>query len=264
MRVALVVSTFERPDALARVLASVAAQSRRPDELVVADDGSGGDTARLVDAHAATAPYRVRHAWQPHRGFRVARARNAAAALTGADYLVFVDGDMVLDPQFLADHVGAARSGCWVQGCRLPLPADATTAVLAGASPAARRTALDWRHRLQARRVPAAARALSRVAPALLAVKACNQGLWRRDFVAVNGYDEEYVGWGSEDKDLCARLRMAGIRARGLLCGGLAWHLHHPPAARSDATRNAARLAAVLAAGKARCETGLDRHPATG
>jgi GT2 family glycosyltransferase len=107
-------------------------------------------------------------------------------------------------------------------------------------------------------------RVLARLAPALLAIKACNQGIWRRDFAAVNGYDEEYVGWGSEDKDLCARLGIAGVRARGLLFGALAWHLHHPPAPRSAAARNAARLAAVRAGGPARCETGLDRHLTTG
>jgi glycosyltransferase involved in cell wall biosynthesis len=264
VRVALIVSTFDRPDALARVLASVARQRRTPDELVVADDGSGEATARLVRSHAAAAPYPVRHAWQPQAGFRVARARNAAVARTNAEYLLFVDGDMVLDPAFVADHVRAARSGAWVQGCRLPLSAAATAAVIGGAVPDTQRRHLDWRHRLQARRLPAASRMLTRLAPALLAVKACNQGLWRRDFAAVNGYDEEYVGWGSEDKDLCARLGIAGIRARGLLFGALAWHLHHPPAPRSEAARNAARLAAVRAAGAARCESGLDRHPATG
>lgn len=264
MRVALVVSTFDRPAALARLLASVAAQSRAPDELVVADDGSDEATARLVRAHAAAAAHPVRHAWQPHEGFRVARARNAAVARTSAEYLVFVDGDMVLDPEFLADHVEAARPRHWVQGCRLPLPADATTAVLAGSAPGAHRAALDWRHRLQARRAPAAARALVALAPALLAVKACNQGVWRRDFAGVNGFDEAYVGWGSEDKDLCARLRMAGVRPRGLLFAALAWHLHHPPASRAAAARNSARLAAAESARKPRCEAGLDRHPATG
>lgn len=264
MRVALIVTTFERPDALARVLASVAAQRRPPDELVVADDGSGPETARLVGTHAAAAAYRVRHAWQPHAGFRVARARNAAVARTTADYLVFVDGDMVLDEEFLRDHVRSARPGTWVQGCRLPLPADATAEVLAGAPLPPPRAALDWRRRLQARRLPSVARALARLAPALLAVKACNQAVWRADFVAVNGFDEDYVGWGSEDKDLGARLGFAGIRSRGLLFGGLAWHLHHPPAARTGAARNAARLAAAGSARNARCESGLDRHPATG
>jgi glycosyltransferase involved in cell wall biosynthesis len=264
VRVALIVSTFDRPDALARVLASVAAQRRVPDELVIADDGSGDATARLVRSHAVTAPYAVRHAWQPQAGFRVARARNAAVARTAAEYLVFADGDMVLDPEFVADHVRAARPGAWIQGCRLPLSSVATAAVIAGAVPEAQRRHLDWRHRLQARRLPTVSRMLARLAPALLAIKACNQGLWRRDFAAVNGYDEAYVGWGSEDKDLCTRLGIAGIRSRGLLFGALAWHLHHPHASRSEAARNAARLAGVRAAGAARCETGLDRHPATG
>jgi hypothetical protein len=135
--------------------------------------------------------------------------------------------------------------------------------VLAGDVPDAHRDALDLRHRLQARRRPALARALAPLAPWLLAVKACNQGIWRADLVAANGYDETIAGWGAEDKELCARLGHAGIAARGLLGGALAWHLHHPPAPRDAAGRNRARLAATLASRRTRCDTGLDRHPAT-
>jgi glycosyltransferase involved in cell wall biosynthesis len=264
MRVALIVTTYERPDALARVLASVAGQSRPPDEVGIADDGSGPETAAVVRDHAARAAWPVHHAWQRHEGFRVAQARNAAVARTSADYLVLIDGDMVLDRDFLADHAAAARPGCWVQGCRLALSAAASASVLAGDEPSTHRPALDWRHRVQAVRRPAAARRLCSLAPALLAVKACNQGVWRCDFVAVNGYDEEFVGWGAEDKDLAARLANAGVRRRGLLFAALAWHLWHSPAARDAAARNAARYAAARATGRVRCKTGLDRHPATG
>lgn len=264
MRVALVVTTFERPDALARVLESVAAQSRPPDELAIADDGSGPATRALVAAHAARTGRPVVHAWHAHDGFRAGAARNRAIARVTSDYVVLIDGDMVLDREFVADHAAAATRGCWTQGCRLPLDAAATRAVLAGDAPERWRTSLDARHRLQGHRRPALARTLAPVAGALLAVKACNQGHWRADLQRVNGYDEELVGWGAEDKELCARLAHAGVRRRGLLCAALAWHLHHAPASRDRASHNLARLATTRAERRTRCVAGLDRHPANG
>jgi GT2 family glycosyltransferase len=135
--------------------------------------------------------------------------------------------------------------------------------VLGGDAPEFHRRALDLRHRLQAARRPALAHRLTRLAPVLLAVKACNQGVWRADFETVNGYDEAFVGWGAEDKDLCTRLGHAGVRRRGLLFAALAWHLWHAPAPRTEAARNAARHAASRTAGRVRCKTGLDRHPTT-
>ncbi len=125
-RCCLVVTTHERPDALARVLAGVASQQRPPDELIVADDGSGATTAAVVDRHAAAATYPVRHAWQPHEGFRAGRIRNVAIALTRCEYVVLLDGDMVVHPHFLADHIDLARRGYYSQGVRIQLDEGAT------------------------------------------------------------------------------------------------------------------------------------------
>ena len=260
MRVGLLVTTYERPDALARVLASVEAQTRPPDCVVVADDGSGPATAAVVAAFAARSRAPVRHAWQPHDGFRAGPARNRGLRELEADYALLVDGDMVLDREFVADHLRVARPGAWVQGCRLPLPPAASDAVLAGADPAGYANDLDLRHRCQAVRRPRLAAALAPVSHRLLAVKACNQGFWIRDLRRVNGYDERLVGWGAEDKELCARLVHAGVRPRGLLYGALAWHLHHPAAARDGLAANLERLGETRRSRRVRATAGLDRH----
>jgi glycosyltransferase involved in cell wall biosynthesis len=129
-RCGLVVTTHARADALARVLASVAAQTVPPDELLVAEDGMDAATAELVAAHARAAPCPVRHLRQPHAGFRAGRIRNAAIAASGCEYLVLLDGDMVVHTGFLADHRALARPGHWSQGVRLPLDERATQRVL--------------------------------------------------------------------------------------------------------------------------------------
>jgi glycosyltransferase involved in cell wall biosynthesis len=248
MRVTLAVTTYERPDALAAVLATVGAQGSAPDEVVVADDGSGDATRSVIERFAARMRYPVHHVRQEHAGFRVTRLRNLAIACAQGDYVVFVDGDMLLHPQFIADHRRHARPGFWTQGVRLRLTPEATTKAIASAHPP------------HAFRSPLGARAFRRIANTFVAVKSCNQGFWRKDLVAVNGFNEEMIGWGPEDKELCARLTHLGVARQTLCFGGLAWHLHHPPASRERRAANEAVLARTVTQGLTRCAHGLDAH----
>ncbi|MGD9599571.1 MAG: glycosyltransferase family 2 protein [Steroidobacteraceae bacterium] len=262
MRLSLVVTTYERPDALAAVLATVSAQRRVPDEIIVADDGSGAATRAAIDIFAARSRVPVAQVRQEHAGFRVARLRNLAIAASRGEYVVFIDGDMWLHPDFLADHAAAAKRGTFVQGMRIPLDAEATRAALAmppgrvgGGLPGARGL-----RRLYAARIPALARASLRAAGGFVATKSCNLAVWRDDLVAVNGFNEAFVGWGPEDKELVARLAHLGRRRRTLVFGGLAWHLHHPPVARDRRAVNEAILRETLASRAIRCEHGLNAH----
>jgi glycosyltransferase involved in cell wall biosynthesis len=258
----LVVTTFERPAALARVLASVAKQSRWPDEVIVADDGSRQATVDVVRTFELQARCPVRFVTQPHDGFQAGRIRNAAIASTGCDYVVLLDGDMVVHPRFIEDHVMHARSGCFSQGLRIPLDARATRIQLApGAGiPGPFSPGLGGLRRSYAFRSPAMSVLLRRTANGIVAIKSCNQGFWRSDLLAVNGFDEEMRGWGSEDKELCARLENAGIRRQTLLFAAIAFHLDHPPAPRSSATVNRALWQETVRSGRTRCEAGIDRH----
>jgi glycosyltransferase involved in cell wall biosynthesis len=120
-RCGLVVTTYARADALARVLESIAFQTEPPDELLIAEDDTDALTAGVVARHAARAAYPVRHLTQPHEGYRPARARNAAIAFSRSDFLVMIDGDMVLHQEFVADHRKLARPGYWTAAtCRDP------------------------------------------------------------------------------------------------------------------------------------------------
>jgi glycosyltransferase involved in cell wall biosynthesis len=261
-RIALAITSHERPEALAAVLQTVSRQRLPPDEIVIADDGSGPATRAAIDAFVARSRVPARCVSQPHEGFRVARLRNLAIAATRSEYLVFADGDMLLHPDFIADHAAAARPGHFTQGVRALADPGLTAALLREPrlpSPLERGLGLARRaYLLHAPALSAFSRSLGN---AFVAVKACNFAAWRADLVRVNGFDEEFAGWGPEDKELAARLGNAGVRRQTLLFGGIAVHLHHPPAARDAVPALRARLAATMRERRVRCERGLDGHP---
>jgi glycosyltransferase involved in cell wall biosynthesis len=266
--ISVIVTTYNRPDALRAVLAGLLAQRDRDIEVCVADDGSRDETRQLVEAVARDAPLPVRHVWQEDQGFRAGAARNRAAAGARGDYLLFLDGDCVPRPDFIAQHRALAEPGWMVAGNRILLAEDFTRRVLADALPIHGWSFDRWQvarregsinRTLPLRTLPlgplrkAAARRWQRV-------RTCNLEVWRRDFEAVNGFDEAYEGWGFEDSDLAVRLLNAGIRRKeGAFATGVL-HLWHRENDRRFEGDNLARLQQRIASGVTRSERGLDLH----
>ena len=116
--VALIINTYDQPDYLARILAGAARQTRLPDEVVLADDGSGAETRKLFTEWSAGKSFRCEHVWQKKEGFRRARILNEAIAVARSEYIVFLDGDTVPHGWFVADHGELASPGQFVQGHR--------------------------------------------------------------------------------------------------------------------------------------------------
>lgn len=267
MKVSLVVITYNWPQALLRVLESIAAQSRLPDEVIVTDDGSAAPTRLLIEQAAAQFPCRIAHVWQDDLGFRAARARNRGIAASRGAYVILLDGDMLLHRHFVADHVELARAGTFLQGGRLRAKELETTRLLVGGTPR-----FDWRldgefgaRREFQRRHALHARWLARIAGRRRGnVMSCNMSFWRTDLDRVNGFDERMEGYGSEDLELAARLRNAGVRQRQLKFAGLAIHLHHTTRAPVDpddlSMPNNRLLQETRKQLLLRCEHGLDQY----
>jgi glycosyltransferase involved in cell wall biosynthesis len=262
VRLALAINTYERPDSLAAVLDSVWRQRLPPDEIVVADDGSSPAARAIIDDLVARSPLPVRLVSQPHEGFRVARLRNLAIAATSAEYVVLVDGDMLLHPEFVADHLRHARHGFYTQGVRVRTDAILTAELLESPQdfPSPFDSGLGVLRRAYLLHSPLLAGATRRIANSFIAIKSCNQGFWREDLLKVNGFNEDMVGWGPEDKELCARIEHAGVRRQTLLFGGIACHLHHERESREFLPRNLAIFEETRRTRRVRCERGLDGH----
>lgn len=268
MKTAVIVTTYNRPDALAAALEGYFAQDRASFQLLIADDGSREDTRALVAAYAARAPFPLHHVWQEDRGFRAGAARNRALALTRSDYVIFSDGDCVPPPFFVSRHVALAEAGCFLAGNRVLLSAAFTAAVLGNRVPIHRWSTARWfaawlrrdvNRALPLVRLPGGA--FRRSAPARWeGVKTCNFSAWRADLVRANGFDERYSGWGLEDSDLVIRLLHSGVKHKSARFAAPVFHLWHRENDRSTLTENRSRLDEILASDRVAALEGLDRY----
>ena len=260
MDASLIVTTYNWPQALELTLRSVARQSHVPGEVIIADDGSGPDTAAVVAAWKRQMTIPVHHVWQEDRGFRLARSRNAALAVAQGEYIVLVDGDMVLHRRFIEDHLHCARPDCFIQGARPQLSAATTARMLAANSIAAGPLTRGLARRAYALRSPLLSRLTSRIKATLGGIQGCNQSFWRHHAITVNGYDERFEAWGPEDREFAARLLNIGVRRLYVRHRAIALHLHHATRAPIRGNPLDGLLRETLERRATRCERGVDMH----
>ena len=266
-RISLLVSTYNWPQALACVLEAIRHQTQHPLEVIVADDGSGDDTRTLLAQQARTFPVPLHHVWHPDAGFRAAAIRNRGIAQAQGEYIVQIDGDILLHPAALAAHARFAQRGSFVQGSRALLSAERTQSLLAGeAAEVGRRVATlgPWSRgvhgMLNAWYAPALSRWVRGSRDTVHRIRGCHIAFWRDDILRVNGYDESYEGWGREDSDLTLRLGHAGLMRRNLKFSAVAFHLWHPAAARDALDRNTHALETARLEQRVRARRGIAEH----
>jgi glycosyltransferase involved in cell wall biosynthesis len=260
LRITLIITTYNWPGALDLTLQSVARQSVAPAEIIVADDGSGPATRQVLTRWQERLKTPLIHMWQADEGFRLARSRNRAIAAARNEYLVIVDGDMILHRHFIADHARAARYGAFIQGVRLLTGPKAAGRMLEHGRLDLGFFAPDIKRRRHTVRSLLLSRLAFRERTGQRAIRGCNQAYWKSDLIRVNGFNEAFVGWGREDNEIAARLYNAGISRRNLKFQALAIHLHHPLRHAQVGERNDAILRSTIDEGKAWCPLGLSQH----
>jgi glycosyltransferase involved in cell wall biosynthesis len=269
MTTSVIVTTYNRPDALRAVLDGLAAQIDRDFEVLVADDGSRDDTRELVDAVRSQTPVAIRHVWQEDRGFRAGAVRNRATAQARGDYVIFLDGDCVPRPGFIERHRVLAEAGWMVAGNRILLAEMFTKSALEAKLPLHLWSDAQWRTARQRADI-------NRTLPLMYLplgplrklagsrwqrVRTCNLGVWRADLTRVNGFDEVFEGWGYEDSDLAVRLINSGVqRKEGAYATGVL-HLWHRENDRRAEGENWDRLQQRIRERATRAERGLDQYP---
>ena len=224
---AIVITTYNWPEALNLVLSSASIQRVMPSEIHIADDGSTGETARLIEVWNQQLPIPVSHHWQQDDGFRPNPVRNEAIANCSSDLVITLDGDMVMHPDFVADHLEFSKPGCFIQSRRVRLSESLTARALRDGKFEFSITTKGVRRRTQAIRNCMLARLTSSVDRSFRHIRGANMSIWRKDLIAVNGLNEDFVGWGFEDHELIARLYHSGLKRIYLRQAALAYHLEH-------------------------------------
>jgi glycosyltransferase involved in cell wall biosynthesis len=253
--ISVVVTTYNRPLALAACLNSLLAQHDQQFEIIVADDGSTTGTQHLIADFIKTSPIPIQHAFHADMGFRAGAIRNKAVAMSNGSYILFLDGDCVVLPNFISRHRRMAEPKYFVPGNRILLSESYTSLVLTHQIPLYQKSISFFiQQRLKGH--------LNRILPLLYIpfnflryqrpqnwqkAMTCNLGIWKQDFLCINGFDELFQGWGYEDSDLIIRLIHLGIKRKDGRFALPVLHLWHTQNDRSQHDANYNRLMGRLA-----------------
>lgn len=248
--ISVVVTTYNRSDALAQVLLGLAQQSDRDFEIIVADDGSTELHQDAVRTTALALGLSITHVWHPDVGFTASKVRNRGVSLARGAYIVLLDGDCIPETDFIAQHRRLMEKGCFVNGSRVLLSSAFTHAIVAGRENVIGRSKSFWLKRKLSGQASKLA-GLFRLPDMVFrkrrdfswnGIRSCNMAVWRADFERVNGFDESFVGWGHEDADFVLRLHNAGMIRKNGFCATEVYHLWHPESSRLQESANADRV----------------------
>ena len=227
MRVSLIIATYNWPESLILALRSIEKQTIVPEEVIIADDGSTAETKEIIDKFQKDSDLNIIHSWQEDNGFRVAKSRNKAIAKSCGNYIILIDGDIILHPKFVQDHVNNAKVGYFMQGSRVLLSQDITEQIIIS-----NRISFSFFSKgMKGRKNSIHSNFLSKIFSTkknyLRGIKTCNIAFFRQDFINVNGFNNEFEGWGREDSEFVVRLFNTGINRKNLRFNAIQYHLWH-------------------------------------
>ena len=227
MRVSLIITTYNWPEALYLILKSVESQTRCPDEIIIADDGSGNTTKECIDSFQRQSSTRIIHSWQEDKGFRVAQSRNKAIAKSSFDYIILIDGDVILHEKFIEDHLNHSEKGFFVQGPRVLLNKSSTKKIINNQNINISILTRGLRNRKNAFYSVFLSRIFLTRKNFLNGIKTCNLAFFKSDCIKVNGFNNDIEGWGREDSEFVVRLFNNMICRKNIHFNMIQFHLWH-------------------------------------
>lgn len=254
----LIITTYNWPDALELILLSVIKQSLFPDKVIIADDGSGEETKRLIDKFRCDFPVPIEHVWHEDTGFRLAEIRNKAINKADTDYIIQIDGDIILHKHFIKSHLQMARSGVFISGSRVWLSESLSEKIQKNKKVSINYFTKEISNRLNSIHNSFLMYLFSFYNKNIMKVRGCNMSFWKKDLIAINGYNEDMTGWGREDSEICARLINSKKLKKHIKFGAVQYHLYHKLSTRTELNRNHDILTKTISQKLTRCVNGLN------
>ena len=260
MRVSLIITTYNWPESLILVLKSVENQTIVPEEVVIADDGSTNETKEAIAKFQKDSEVNIIHSWQKDNGFRAARSRNKAIAKSSGDYVIFIDGDIILHPKFVQDHVNNAKVGYFIQGSRVLLSQGITEKIIIS-----KRISFSFFSKgLNSRKNTIHSNFLSKIFStnknSLRGTRCCNIAFFKQDCININGFNNEFEGWGREDSEFVVRLLNNGLNRKNIRFNAIQYHLWHKESDRTSLDYNNQLLQNSIENKLKVCKKGINKY----
>ncbi len=234
----LVTPTYNWPEALELLLLSARRQTHLPDEVIVADDGSTAETTELIKRFQKDFPVPLIHVRHEDKGNRKPAIMNKAIARASHDYIVEIDGDVIMHPEFIKDHLTMAEADTYLYGSRVSIQEEILAEVF-------RKKQIDFnwlsrgiKKRNRTLRIPLIADRAKRDPKKSSKLRGCNMSFWRADFIEVNGFNEDLSGWGIDDSELIQRMINNGVQGKRIKHRGIVYHIYHPEQDKSKVGSN--------------------------
>ncbi|WP_299899706.1 glycosyltransferase family 2 protein [uncultured Aquimarina sp.] len=258
--VALLISTYNWPDALNLVLKSVLKQSVLPTEVIIADDGSTEETKTLIDTYKNSFPVPLHHVWHEDNGFTKTLILNKAIARITSDYIVQIDGDIILHKHFIKDHLNASRDKMFLYGTRVTLTKEKSKRLLSAKKIDLTIFSSGLKKRMRMLYLPFVYKNRKPDEAISTKLRGANMSYWRKDAIAINGYNEDFLGWGFEDYDFGQRLTFMGIMPKRLKFAGICLHIYHKKAVLENPEKGNEIQNKTIAERITRCDNGIDKY----
>lgn len=248
MKICLIITTYNWPEALELSLKSIVRQTKQPDEVIIADDGSRKETRDLINSFKGKIK-NLRHAWHEDTGYQRAKIINKSIEMCESDFIVTTDQDCILDKNFILDYSLQAEKGFYVSGYRINMRESVTKKLVKGKR---LHNFLEtffetkWNIKHQVRAQFMWNRTTRYISGSSNGTYGCNMGFFKEDVIAINGYNEDFIGWGPEDSEMTQRLMNNGIGWKRVYYSAILYHMHHPVLCRKNADFNIMLLKKAL------------------
>jgi glycosyltransferase involved in cell wall biosynthesis len=260
MKTALLISTYNWPEALELVLKSLQNQTVKPDEVLIADDGSTHETKSLIEVFTQQNDLLIKHIWHKDGGFRKSIILNKAISKTDCDYIIQLDGDCVMHSNFIEDHITNAKQKQYLFGSRVNIQQRYLTELFSKknidfgvfSSGIKKRT-----RNIHSSILGSFYKPTNELSEKL---RGCNVSFWRADFIKINGYNEDMIGWGREDSEMVVRLLNNGIVGKRLRYMAIIYHIWHYEKSRERYNINDEIQRTAIREKLRRCKNGIDKY----
>ncbi|TGV03065.1 glycosyltransferase [Flavivirga rizhaonensis] len=261
MKSALVITTYNWPEALELVLKSVKNQKVLPTEVIVADDGSKEETKHLIEGFQNDFPVPLKHIWHEDDGFRRSAILNLAISKTDVDYIIHVDGDCILHKNFVKDHLASIEKDTYLYGSRALIIEPFLKNLFKNKIVEFSFFSKGIKRRNKNIYLPFLGRMLYKRKNELSRkLRGCNLSYWKADFVKVNGYNEDITGWGREDSELIIRMLNNEILGKRLRFEAIVYHIWHKENSYEKLNINDKIQEDTLKNKSMCCENGIDKY----